>query len=166
MSRVLILLFCAALAASAATGEGAATAVEAAAFSAITGGQADLDALRHLNRPIVVFADSPDDPAFTEQMRLIEGRWPELADRDVVVIADTDPAAASAIRTKLRPRGFMLVLIDKDGTVALRKPFPWDVRELMRAIDRMPDRREEIRNRRADEAALGQGSGPLPDASQ
>jgi hypothetical protein len=149
MSRVLTLVFCAALAATAVAGEGVAAAVEAAAFSAITGSQADLDALRHLNRPIVVFADSPDDPAFTEQMRLIAERWPELAVRDVVVITDTDPAAASAIREKLRPRGFMVVLIDKDGMVALRKPFPWDTRELMRMIDRMPDRREEIRNTRA-----------------
>jgi Domain of unknown function (DUF4174) len=149
MPRVLTLVFFAALAATAAAGEGTATAVEAAAFSAIAGGQADLDALRHLKRPIVVFADSPDDPAFMEQMRLIEARWPELAVRDVAVISDTDPVAASAIREKLRPRGFMVVLIDKDGTVALRKPFPWDTRELMRMIDRMPDRREEIRNTRA-----------------
>jgi Domain of unknown function (DUF4174) len=149
MPRVLTLVFCAALAATAAVGEGTATAVGAAAFSAVAADQADLDALRHAKRPIVVFADSPDDPAFTEQMRLIEARWPELAVRDVVVITDTDPAAASAIREKLRPRGFMLVLIDKDGTVALRKPFPWDARELMRMVDRMPDRREEIRNTRA-----------------
>jgi hypothetical protein len=166
MPRVLTLVFCAALAATSAAGEGAATAVEAAAFSVITGGQADLDALRHLNRPLVIFADSADDPAYLEQMRLIEGRWPELADRDVTVIVDTDPAAVSAIRTKLRPRGFAMVLIDKDGTVALRKPFPWDVRELMRAIDRMPDRREEIRNRRAAETTRTQGTGPLPGGSE
>ncbi len=149
MSRVLTLVFCAAIAATTAAGEGTATAVDPAAFSAIAGGQADLDALRHAKRPIVVFADSPDDPAFAEQMRLVESRWPELAVRDVVVITDTDPAARSAIREKLRPRGFMVVLIDKDGTVALRKPFPWDTRELMRMIDRMPDRREEMRNTRA-----------------
>lgn len=95
--------------------------------------------------PIVVFADTPADPAFGEQLRLLESRWPELAERDVVVITDTDPAAASEVRQKLRPRGFALVLIAKDGTVALRKPFPWDVRELTRAIDKMPMRREELR---------------------
>jgi Domain of unknown function (DUF4174) len=154
------------IAASAAAGEGMATEAAPPEFSVTAAVDADLAALRGAKRPLVIFADSADDPAFQEQMRLIEGRWPELADRDVAVIADTDPAAASAIRTKLRPRGFMMVLIDKDGTVALRKPFPWDVRELMRAIDRMPDRREEIRNRRAAEIALRQGSGPLPEASE
>ncbi|MFN0114114.1 MAG: DUF4174 domain-containing protein [Paracoccaceae bacterium] len=118
-------------------------------FAPVPAAEADLVALRHKLRPIVIFADTPDDPAFVEQLRLLSLRWSELAERDVVVIADTDPAAPSAIRTKLRPRGFMFVLIDKDGQVALRKPFPWDARELMRAIDRMPDRREELRNRRA-----------------
>lgn len=99
-------------------------------------------------RPVVVFADTPADPAFAEQMQLLESRWPELAERDVVVITDTDPAAETPARQTLRPRGFALVLVAKDGTVALRKPFPWDVRELTRAIDRMPMRREEIRARR------------------
>lgn len=106
-----------------------------------------LDALHWKARPVVVFADSPADPAFGEQLRLLEERWPELAERDVVVITDTDPATPSVIRDKLRPRGFMLVLIDKSGQVVLRKPFPWDVRELGRAIDRLPQRQEELRNR-------------------
>ena len=65
----------------------------------------------------------------------------------MVVITDTDPAAKSELRTKLRPRGFMLALIGKDGTVKLRKPFPWDVRELSRTIDKMPLRKQEIRSR-------------------
>ena len=126
-----------------------ATQAESAEFAPIDAGEADLTAFRYLKRPVVVFADTDADPAFDEQLRFLSARWPELAERDVVVIVDTDPAANAPIRTKLRPRGFMLVLIDKDGQVALRKPFPWDARELMRAIDRMPDRREELRNRRA-----------------
>jgi hypothetical protein len=118
-------------------------------FAPVEAAAADLAALRHVARPVVVFADTPDDPAFAEQMRLLSARWAELAERGVVVITDTDPAAASAVRTALRPRGFSLVVIDRDGLVALRKPFPWDAREIMRAIDRMPDRREELRNDRA-----------------
>jgi len=50
------------------------------------------------------------------------------------------------LRTKLRPRGFMLVLIGKDGGVKLRKPLPWDVRELSRTIDTMPMRQREMRD--------------------
>ena len=52
-----------------------------------------------------------------------------------------------AIRAKLRPRGFSLVLIDKDGEAKLRKPLPWDVREITHAIDKFPLRRQEILGR-------------------
>ena len=109
-------------------------------------GDISLDAFRWVARPIVIFADSPFDPAFQEQMELIESRFAELAERDVIVIADSDPAARSDLRETLRPRGFMLVLIGKDGQIKLRKPAPWDVRELSRSIDKMPLRRQEIRS--------------------
>ncbi len=97
------------------------------------------------HRPLIVFADSPNDPAFIEQLELIEARKEALVERDVVVLVDTDPKELSAARKKLRPRGFMLTLIGKDGGVKLRKPFPWDVREISRVIDKMPIRQREIR---------------------
>jgi hypothetical protein len=117
-------------------------------FSPINVADVDLDSFKWQKRPVVVFAETPADPSFVEQMKLLEVLWAELDKRDVVVITDTDPAAKSAVREKLRPRSFMLVLIGKDGQVVLRKPFPWDVRELSRAIDKLPDRLEEIRNRK------------------
>jgi len=82
------------------------------------------------------------------QMELLNDRLDELAVRDVVILTDTDPAAESALRTKLRPRGFMLALIVKDGTIYLRKPSPWDVREITRTIDKLPERKREIREQR------------------
>ena len=99
-----------------------------------------------VSRLIVVFADTNRDPAFQEQMELLLERPGELILRDVVVITDTDPANPSAIRLKLRPRGFGFVLIDKDGQVKLRKPLPWDVREISRSIDKTPLRQQEIRD--------------------
>lgn len=95
-------------------------------------------------RPIVVFADTPNDPAFREQMRALEAGPEALIERDVVVITDSDPQAASAWRQQLHPRGFSLVIIDKDGQVKQRRPLPWDVREISRAIDKLPLRRQEI----------------------
>tara|TARA_R110002096_G_scaffold222842_1_gene411718 strand:+ start:557 stop:760 length:204 start_codon:yes stop_codon:yes gene_type:complete len=67
------------------------------------------------------------------------------------VITDTNPDTPSALRTALRPRGFMLAIIAKDGRTALRKPAPWDVREITRSIDKMPLRQQEIRDRRSVE---------------
>lgn len=113
--------------------------------------EVDLKEFQWIARPIVVFADTPADPRFREQMELLSERVGELADRDVIVITDSDPKERSAIRRALRPRGFMIALLGKDGTVALRKPFPWSVRELSRSIDKMPLRQEEIRARKIGE---------------
>lgn len=95
-------------------------------------------------RPVVVFADTPDDPSFVEQMRALRGQPGMLLERDVVVIVDSDPSMGSIWRQQLHPRGFSLVVMDKDGQVKQRKPLPWDVREISRAIDRFPLRRQEM----------------------
>ena len=111
----------------------------------------DLEAFRYLARPLVIFGDSPRQPQVVEQLRLIEREIAALAERDVVVILDTDPSARSAVRLELRPRGFALVLLDKDGRVTMRRPAPLSVREIARAIDRSPLRQEELRNGTAGE---------------
>jgi F420-dependent methylenetetrahydromethanopterin dehydrogenase len=99
-------------------------------------------------RPLVIFADSPADPRFTRQLAMLKERMDELQDRAVVVLTDTDPAAEGPLREELRPRGFGLVLIDRDGMVAQRRPEPTTARELINLIDRMPSRREESGSRR------------------
>lgn len=107
--------------------------------------EVDLEEFRWIARPLVVFGEAEREPAFREQMELIADRMDELAERDVVVITDADPSGESELRRRLRPRGFQLTLIGKDGGVKLRKPFPWDVREISRSIDKMPMRQQEIR---------------------
>lgn len=104
--------------------------------------------LLYIARPVIVFADNPNQPEFRQQMQLLEADISGLDVRDVILIVDTDPAARTAIRQELRPRGFNLVMIDKDGRVNLRKPEPWDVREISRQIDKMPLRLQEIREGR------------------
>ncbi len=110
-------------------------------------GEVTLDAFRWFARPVVVFADTEADPRFRQQIDLITERIGELAERDVVIITDTDPSARTSVRMDLRPRGFMLAILAKDGTVMLRKPFPWNVREISRSIDKLPLRQQEIRDR-------------------
>ncbi|EPX85167.1 DUF4174 domain-containing protein [Salipiger mucosus] len=111
-------------------------------------GEATLEDFLWIARPLVVFADNPADPRYVQQMQLITERLDALVDRDVVVLTDTDPSARSPIRRELRPRGFMFVLLAKDGTVIIRKPAPWDVREISRSIDKQPLRQQEVRDRR------------------
>ncbi len=119
---------------------------EAEGLAILDAAEVSLEQFQWIARPIVVFANTPADPRFQEQIQKLLQRPDPLLERDVVVITDTDPAARGPIRLALRPRGFMLVLIAKDGTVNLRKPFPWDVRELSRAIDKMPLRQQEMRD--------------------
>ena len=113
--------------------------------------EVNLDDFKWIARPIIVFADSDAVPAYRTQLELLNERLDELEKRDVVLITDTSPAERSELRKKLRPRGFMLTLIGKDGGVKLRKPFPWNVRELSRQIDKMPMRQQEIRDALAAE---------------
>ncbi|NKX43473.1 DUF4174 domain-containing protein [Roseicyclus persicicus] len=97
-------------------------------------------------RPVIVFADTPADPRFIEQMEMLAARPEPLIERDVVIIVDTDPAARTAIRQALRPRGFALVVMQKDGNVGFRRPSPRDVREITRGIDNFQFRQEELRS--------------------
>ncbi|MCA0042970.1 DUF4174 domain-containing protein [Celeribacter litoreus] len=107
-------------------------------------GEATLSDFKWTARVLMVFADTPLDPNFREQMLLLADRPDALIERDVVVLTDTDPDARNPIRLELRPRGFALVIVDKDSRVMLRKPSPWDVREITRAIDKTPLRQQEI----------------------
>lgn len=111
------------------------------------GTQVTLAQFHWVARPVIVFADSEADPSFQRQMELLRARPEALAERDVAVIVDTNPDARSDLRRALRPRGFSLVIVGKDGEVELRKPSPWDVREISRTIDKMPLRIQEIRER-------------------
>jgi Domain of unknown function (DUF4174) len=123
------------------------TAVEAAPLVIVPAAEVDLDALLFTQRPVVVFADSPNDPNYRRQMQLIDREPGDLAERDVIVITDTDPAGMSPLRKELRPRGFSLVILDKDLKPIMRKPLPWDVREIAHAIDKFPLRRQEVLER-------------------
>ena len=95
-------------------------------------------------RPLVIFADSPLDPIFAQQMKLLRAGQAIAQDRDMIIIVDTDPSARTIIRETLHPKGFNWALIGKDGMVKLRKPFAWDMRELSRVIDKMPIRQQEM----------------------
>ncbi|MEP1355219.1 MAG: DUF4174 domain-containing protein [Tateyamaria sp.] len=147
MKHVLPVVIAGLLGGSLAAAEGEVTPAEALF---VEGDVEDLSQFVWEKRPIIIFADSPADPNFGQQIEYLETRAQELLDRDVIVLTDTDPSGDSALRAKLRPRGFMLVLIGKDGGVKLRKPYPWDVRQLMRSIDSMPMRQREIRERRVE----------------
>ena len=101
-------------------------------------------------RPIVIFANSDKDPNFISQMEFLSQDIKALKERDIVVLVDSNPSLTSALRKKLRPHGFAFILIGKDGQVKLRKPSPWNIREIARVIDKMPIRQQEITRKRLE----------------
>lgn len=95
-------------------------------------------------RPVIIFADSEKDPRFQRQVANLSARADDMAERDVVILMDTDPSADSALRLKFRPRDFQIILIGKDGEIKMRRPHPVTAEDLNRQIDRMPMRRREM----------------------
>jgi hypothetical protein len=144
MKRCCLALALAILAGSVTVAQTPAAAVRAESESA----QPSLDDLLWVARPLVVFADNPNDPRLQQQLRMLEERPEDLTDRDVVVLTDSTPEDSGPLRRQLRPRGFGVVLIDKDGMVVRRFPSPVSAREIINQIDRLPSRREEIGSRR------------------
>ena len=114
----------------------------------IDAAEVSLDDFLWTARIVAVLADTPNDPAFVQQLRDIEARGDYLLERDVVVLTDSDRNSGSELRQRLRPRGFMLAIIEKDGTIAQRRPAPRDAREIAAIIDRFPLRRQEVLERR------------------
>lgn len=105
----------------------------------------DLSDMVWVARPLIIFTNSPLDPTFKEQMALLQEGLDMILERDVIIVVDTNPKLKTALRKNLRPKGFVWVLIGKDGSVKLRKPFAWDMREISRVIDKMPMRQQEIK---------------------
>tara|TARA_B100000242_G_scaffold266253_1_gene214924 strand:- start:149 stop:619 length:471 start_codon:yes stop_codon:yes gene_type:complete len=110
----------------------------------------NLEIYEWTHRPIVIFANSDKDPNFISQIEFLSEDTTALLERDIIVLIDTDPKFSSSLRKKLRPHGFAFVLIGKDGQVKLRKPSPWNIREIARVVDKMPIRQQEIARKKQE----------------
>ena len=105
---------------------------------------ADLDGFRWNARPVLVFADAENDPGYVSQMDILRDVEDGLADRDIVVMSDAGPGN-SALRERFAPKGFLVVLIGKDGGVKLSRTEPVAANTLFDTIDAMPMRQREMR---------------------
>lgn len=121
--------------------------VAQSSFAPVSASSVVLTDLYLHKRIVAVFADSDADPAFVHQMEMLRVNPSDLDDRDVILLTDTNPDTPSELRQKLRPNGFSLVIMDKDGSNSLRKPRPWSTREIVRVIDKFPSRRDEMMGR-------------------
>ena len=111
----------------------------------------DLGRYRDKNRVLLIFAPNARDPRWQRQAALFRRSGAQFTDRDLVRvdIFASGPKADLALRTKYHvlPGQFRVLLIGKDGHVAFGGPTPISLQTLTSAIDRMPMRREEMRQK-------------------
>ncbi|MDF0597092.1 DUF4174 domain-containing protein [Psychromarinibacter halotolerans] len=135
------------LGAATATGGGAAQSDTAAAlFRPLDSATPNLDVYRWDKRVVLLFAEDDLDPTLATARARLAAAAAGLAERDIVVLTDTNPGAGGAIRSGLGVGGFAMVLVGKDGTVKLNRSAFIDVDELFGVIDAMPMRRREMQD--------------------
>ena len=87
-------------------------------------------------RPVLVFSNSHLDPNLKQQIKMFGSDPNALSSRDVRVFVDDKSEPNSKLRKRFRPKGFLIILIGKDGQIKLRKNSAWSARELTRVIDK------------------------------
>jgi hypothetical protein len=108
-----------------------------------------LDQMQWRRRVLLVAAPDSDDPRAKTQARIFAQWGREASDRDVSPVdvlgakvkGAGDTADALRKRYRLPPQAFQVLLIGKDGHVALRSNQPVGAGELQGRIDAMPMRR-------------------------
>ena len=105
---------------------------------------ATLERYRWQARPVLIFAPSPEDPSYRAATAQLTALRDGLAERDIVVLVDTDPDAGGALRNRLGAEGFEMLLVGKDGGVKMRAGEVIAPETLFATIDRMPMRQREM----------------------
>ncbi len=98
-------------------------------------------------RPVVVLADTPIDPRLTKQIEVLDAKTRALADYEITVVSVTARDARLRKKLGVPPTGFAVALVGKDGSVKETWREPVDPARIFALIDRMPMRRNEMRNR-------------------
>jgi len=107
-------------------------------------------AAMHWHRRILMVASpAPNDPQAEAQRRILADWDAGAKDRDLSLVelsgarvtGASDTASSLAKKFNLKPDRFQVLLIGKDGTVALRSSHPLSAQILQGTIDAMPMRR-------------------------
>lgn len=107
-----------------------------------------LSSLRWKKRVLVVSALRPDNPALMRQRQIFTDAQQAMAERDVVLVeavGNTDTAQEIRKTLSIAPGEFWVLLVGKDGHVALSYQTELSASHLSQVIDAMPMRRNEMR---------------------
>jgi Domain of unknown function (DUF4174) len=109
----------------------------------------NLDDLRWKERVVLIYAPEGSEKELARQQELLRSHGAEMVARDVtqIVLRNGAETAKLVDRFKLSGRGFTLLLIGKDGGEKLRSHEIVAPERILRLIDSMPMRQEEMRER-------------------
>lgn len=113
------------------------------------------------NRVLILFAPTPDDPAFQNQKEIITNHSDGMMERDLIIVealyrhyvsleGEKQPhiAAEHFYKNYDTPtESFSYILLGKDGEEKKRGTTPVSAEELFNIIDAMPMRQKEIKNK-------------------
>ena len=117
---------------------------------------------RWKNRLILLFAETMKSSEYKEQLQLLKDQLDGLEERDLMVFSffankSGDANGNSLLRQdvekirkeyNVKSSDQLLILIGKDGGEKLRAPLPTEINKVYGLIDRMPMRRQEMRESR------------------
>ncbi|WP_339107022.1 hypothetical protein [Thioclava sp. GXIMD4216] len=89
-------------------------------------------------RPVIVLADTPDDPAYQVQMANLRSASKDLSARDIVVLSDTaasDSGDGGANGGLDRTGGFRIIVMGRNGAIRLNQTSPLGADQLIASFD-------------------------------
>ena len=104
----------------------------------------DLQQLRGKARPVIILSDSRDDPRVAKQISALDHVKPEIDERNISVLSESDRHGALHKSLGVARRGFAVVLVGKDGQVKKIWRDPVNPKQIFTVIDRMPMRQKEM----------------------
>jgi hypothetical protein len=101
-----------------------------------------------LKREIILLAEDKMNPDLLQQERILRSNEAGLGDRDITITIVTPLSDKKRYDTLMKNRkGFVCILIGKDGSEKLISESPVSLQQLFGLIDSMPMRRYEIQTR-------------------
>lgn len=101
-----------------------------------------------LKREIILLAEDKMNPDLLQQERILRADEASLAERDITITLVTPLSDKKRYDTFMKKRkGFLFILIGKDGSEKIISETPVSLQQLFGLIDSMPMRRYEIETR-------------------
>ncbi len=100
-----------------------------------------------VNPRILVFAEQTSDEHYQQQLQILGRRAEDFRARNVLIYVDPDPSIGSSLRETMKPEGFLVALLAKDGRSIVKESEPVSAEFLLSIVDRLPEIQREFRER-------------------